>query len=362
MLIKAAASRARDVEVLTALLDHPHASKEVRSRIQDELRKIHGGAKGEAEAAYEIDFHFGPSHNWAVIHDLRLEWRGRVAQIDHLLIGRALDVWVCESKHFSQGVKINEQGEFTAFWNRVPYGVASPLEQNRKHVMVLSEVLSSSMFAMPTRLGLALRPNFESVVLVSKGATITRPEVKVDGLDRVIKNDQLRSMVDRHAASVSTVSALTSLTKVISSDSLEQLSTRIAQLHRPIEFDWHARFGLATKSASTPQRETPPTRADLGELRSDTLAPTAAPASQASRGAADEAVATHKGRLSTSKFATARGWRTAEALTRLVAAGYLEVDGEQHRLTASGYQAGGRFIEKSRFGPYFLWPVGLDIG
>ncbi len=62
------------------------------------------------KAAYEIDFHHKASRNWAVIHDLRLEYRGRVAQIDHLLINRWLEFWVCESKHFSEGVAINEQG------------------------------------------------------------------------------------------------------------------------------------------------------------------------------------------------------------------------------------------------------------
>ena len=46
----------------------------------------------------------------SVIHDLRIECEGRVAQIDHLLIGRFLDIWVCETKNFSEGIAINEQG------------------------------------------------------------------------------------------------------------------------------------------------------------------------------------------------------------------------------------------------------------
>ena len=78
MLIKAAADRARDLKVLTELLDHPKASAETRARIDKEIRTIRAGAKGEAEAAYEIDFHFGASRNWAVIHDLRLQHQGMV--------------------------------------------------------------------------------------------------------------------------------------------------------------------------------------------------------------------------------------------------------------------------------------------
>ena len=60
--------------------------------------------KGEAEAAYEMEFHYGASKNWMVLHDLRLECEGRVAQIDHLLLNRFLEIYVCESKRFSEGV------------------------------------------------------------------------------------------------------------------------------------------------------------------------------------------------------------------------------------------------------------------
>jgi len=64
-----------------------------------------------------------------------------VAQIDHLLINRLLDIWVLESKHFAEGVSINDHGEWTGFSGGRPYGMASPIEQNRKHVAVLEQVL-----------------------------------------------------------------------------------------------------------------------------------------------------------------------------------------------------------------------------
>ena len=51
-----------------------------------------------------------------VIHDLRLEVDGRVAQIDHLIIDRFLTVWVCESKHFAEGVGVDEHREWVALY------------------------------------------------------------------------------------------------------------------------------------------------------------------------------------------------------------------------------------------------------
>ncbi|WHZ18689.1 MAG: hypothetical protein OJF55_000838 [Rhodanobacteraceae bacterium] len=64
---------------------------EAAKRAEGELRLRKAGIQGEADSAYQIDFHFGQSPNRAVIHDLRLEHNGRVAQIDHLIINRRLD-------------------------------------------------------------------------------------------------------------------------------------------------------------------------------------------------------------------------------------------------------------------------------
>jgi hypothetical protein len=74
------------------------------------------GTKAEQGVAYEIEFHHGASPDVMTIHDLRIECDGRVAQIDHLIIHRFLDVRVCKSKFFSGGVEINESGEWSTHW------------------------------------------------------------------------------------------------------------------------------------------------------------------------------------------------------------------------------------------------------
>ena len=94
MKIKDAKGSSDDLETLQGLLGQKGLTATTRVAIEREIRTVRAGEKGEREAAYEIDFYHGPSRNWAVIHDLRIEYEGRVAQIDHLLIGRFLDVWV----------------------------------------------------------------------------------------------------------------------------------------------------------------------------------------------------------------------------------------------------------------------------
>lgn len=105
---------------------------ETKKRMEPEVRNILAGIRGGQEAAYEMKVHWGESKNWMIIHVLRIEHGGLAAQIDHLLINRFLEMWVCESKHFSEGIGINKHGEFAAFFGGKPYGVPSPIEQNAK--------------------------------------------------------------------------------------------------------------------------------------------------------------------------------------------------------------------------------------
>ena len=68
MLIKSADDRSRDLEMLQSLLSHPQATADTRRKIDDEIRKLRSGIKGESDTAYEIDFHYLPSRDWPVIH------------------------------------------------------------------------------------------------------------------------------------------------------------------------------------------------------------------------------------------------------------------------------------------------------
>ena len=245
MIIKGPDENESKIATLEGLRGRRDASAGVRKRIDQELRNIRAGIKGEEESAYEIDFHFGASKNYVVIHDLRIECEGRVAQIDHLVINRFLEVWVCESKHFSEGIGINEQGECSAFFKNKPYGVASPFEQNKKHIMVLGSLFKTGMVQLPKRLGFAIKPNMTSVVLVSKKARISRPKAKVEDVESIIKNDQFRSLIDR---AIDGDNNPLTMAKMIGSNTLETLARAIAAQHKPVEFRWAAKFGFAETS------------------------------------------------------------------------------------------------------------------
>jgi len=261
MLLKPADDKTPDLQGLQALSQRPDATAEQRKRIEQEIRNIQSGIRGEQEAAYEIEFHYGKSRNWMSIHDLRLECDGRVAQIDHLLINRVLECYVCESKRFAEGVAINDQGEFTVFYNRIARGIASPLEQNRRHIAVLESVLKTGQVPLPRRLGLTIKPTMISLVLVSKTARISRPKAKIDGLDAVIKNDQLNARINKD---IDANNNPIGLAKLIGQDTLEEFARALANEHRPSRADWAAKFGLPPSAPASRPSSRPTTFEQIG--------------------------------------------------------------------------------------------------
>lgn len=201
------------------------------TRAEDDLRRRRAGIKGEQESTYLIDFDYAKSPNWAVLHDLRLEHDGRVAQIDHLLINRWMDVYVLETKHFHAGVKITEDGEFLR-WNsyrRTYEGMASPLEQTERQIQVLTDVMAR--IELPTRLGMRIPPTFQSYVLIGPQARIDRPE-HFDA-SRVVKADQLKKAIWRDIENDSMLSLLRIAAKFVSRETVEFIGRQLAAQHRP---------------------------------------------------------------------------------------------------------------------------------
>ena len=248
MIIKLPDDRRQDIAELQTLLCRRDIDIATKARIEQQLRNSQAGIRGEQEAAYEMKLHYGSSPNWMVLHDLRVEFDGMIAQIDHLVINRLLETWVCESKHFSEGVAVNDKGEFAAFYGGKPYGVPSPIEQNRRHILILRRIFDSGVINLPKRLGFTIKPDMRSLILVSKAARISRPKRKIAGQETIIKSDMLFSEINKSNEE----SGLMSLGKVVGCDTLEAVAKEIASLHKPFRPDWHARFGLSPLPVAPP--------------------------------------------------------------------------------------------------------------
>ncbi len=238
MILKSSDDKQIQIQELERLISIAPAS--VKPKIEKELRTFLAGAKGESEASYLIDFNLSTAKNSCVIHDLRLEYKGRTAQIDHLIIHRTLNFYVIETKHFNNGISINDNGEFMQ-WNsfkKTFEGVASPFAQNERHISVLNEVVDN-LIEMPTRLGIKLLPNFHSKVIVNSQSRIDRPK-KFDTSDLI----KAEALIDHLKNDLENMGLFNAVAKVVSVETLENIGKQIVRLHRPLKINYAAKFGL----------------------------------------------------------------------------------------------------------------------
>jgi hypothetical protein len=235
MIVKNADDKGAALATLESL--HVRAESKQRKYIEDEIRMLRSGIKGEQESAYHIDFDFRDSEITSVIHDLRLEIGGRVAQIDHLVIHRTHKFYVLETKSFSHGLKITDEGEFLRWndWKKTYEGMPSPIEQNRRHAEVLRDVLESLGYP---------KPEIESFILISPTARIDRS--KVHPCPEVVKADQFTTAFKtRYLNSLNSVGGvLGGLSKALFGDPAEVIAKKLVGLHKPITIDYEAKFGM----------------------------------------------------------------------------------------------------------------------
>ena len=240
MIIKSRDDTKASITALRKLLALDGLTRVQRKEMSAELDRLRKRAEACKQAAAHIDFALNDSHNWAVIHGLRLVHNGRVAQIDHLLIGRFFDIYVIDSKNLATTLRLDAHGEFQTRNGSGWKGIQSPVEQNRGHIIVLNQLIRDGKLT-PTRLGLSLNPAFRNWILVNQSCPIPdSPQqeaiiFKMDMLDR-----QLRDFIN-HA---SRPDDILSVAKVCSGSTIMDFACRLVSYHRPATYDFVQQFGI----------------------------------------------------------------------------------------------------------------------
>ena len=256
MILKEKDSQEAQIQALRQSVATAQTNYE-RSRYERDLALTLAGVEGEREAAYYIGFDLKASPNWMVIHDLRLEWEGRVAQIDHLLINRLLKMYVVESKNLKTKVRYQNGG-----WERLNgrewEGFPCPVEQNRRHISVLKQLIESQQI-VPKRLGMNLPPSYFNVVVVNPACSIVGgfPKEarvwKMDGLVQALRDD---------------FGSPIGLLSVVAPETLEEFARKLAAFHRRVELREQLKTTVLKDAPPTPPAQTPnstPNRSGLCE-------------------------------------------------------------------------------------------------
>ncbi|SHE58929.1 Nuclease-related domain-containing protein [Lampropedia hyalina DSM 16112] len=228
MLIKLADDQSKRLALLESLEQSPLLDDRQKKWLRDELWNLRKGRSGERNAAHYIDSSLKDSANLAVIHDLRLEWEGESAQIDHLVISRGLIFYLLETKNFSGNLSINEHGEFTVFYGNIRQGIPSPIQQSKRHEKVLVKWLEK--LGIGGRFGSS--PQFFHVVLVAPTSTISRPAPAKFDTSNVIKADAFDEWRMQHGMSFG--QTFTAMANLRSGDTVREWAQKLADVHRPL--------------------------------------------------------------------------------------------------------------------------------
>ena len=234
MLLKSADDKSKRLRLLEDLKQSPLLDATQRDWLQKELDRMRKGIQGEKAAAHYLDNYLASSKNNLLMHDLRFEVDGEVAQIDHLLLTRAAGIMLFETKNFSGNLRINEHGEFSVNYGVREYGIPSPLEQSRRHANVLKKLLVRLEIA--PRLGNQME--FHHIVLVDPKATITRPPAKAFDTSMVIKADLFpkwhKRFVDAELGILDVLDVVKGLANVRSADTIKEWGAKLVREHRPV--------------------------------------------------------------------------------------------------------------------------------
>jgi hypothetical protein len=231
MLIKSPDDKSKRLKLLQELQQSEWLDERQRDWLRDQYWRLKPGVDGERDAAYFLDASFSGSKNHAVLHDLRIEADGKVAQVDHLVMDRLLTFFLLETKAYRGSLNINEHGEFTAIYDDGrQFGIESPLEQSRRHESVLKSVLER--LEITGRGGLA--PRFVHVVMVHPKAIIQRPPADKFDTSMVIKADQFATWHKKYMAKIRPTEILGSLINIRGRNTVNEWAERLKAEHCPI--------------------------------------------------------------------------------------------------------------------------------
>lgn len=203
--------------------------------IKQEISRLETGLTGEKETAYFIDFNLKDSENYVILHDLRLEIDGLTAQIDHLLINKAIGIILLETKNTKAEVTINDDGTMLyEYGKNKSYNQANPLEQSKRHELVLEKILDKYNMKLNILSYVVFLPN-----VIIKNKTLPKNFLRSDTFYDSIYNEFTHS-----PKKVLTVAAKLIINKIPSTKEIRNIGNILVSEHKPVNIDYNAKYKI----------------------------------------------------------------------------------------------------------------------
>ena len=222
----------KDLEQLLKISND--ASKKI---IEQDIKKLRYGHIGENNVYYELKNSFIPM---ICLHNVRLKYKGMVAQIDFLAI-TCKYIYVIECKNLIGDITINSQGEFIRHMKNShgkvisKEGMYSPIVQNEKHINVLKEILKQEL-KYKNKL-----KRVESLIVTANPKTIINKTYAPKYIsDKIIRHDQIIDKIQSYESDNKT-------NWVFIEDDMRKISEILLKYHKEAKIDYNKKYNLPIK-------------------------------------------------------------------------------------------------------------------
>ena len=236
MLFKDIDSKAEELNQLKNLLNLSKNPKQ-QALIKADLARVENGYKAEKDNAYYLDFKLKDSPRNIILHDIRIEHEGKVAQIDHIIINRG-GIEVLESKSFTGTLNIRGDGSLDVEYGKKVQTFPNPIEQNNRHSMILADFITKNM-ELPANVKL-LGLSVESTVLINPKTTLTNNTLP-KGFERA---DSFTTHRTKQAEEMSVITVFKKVSTMFTIDRAKEIAEFLVKSHKPKTYDYAKKYPI----------------------------------------------------------------------------------------------------------------------
>lgn len=225
----------------------------LQEQIDRDIRALQAGIAGEKNILFELENSHLPMF---ALRDLNLEFDGKKAQIDFLLITRHRN-YVVECKNLYGNIEIGSGGNFVrtlSYGGRFQKeGIYSPITQNQRHLDLIFELrrAEKSNALIRSLFEKNFSENYRSVIVLANPKTVLNTRyAKREVREMVIRADQLADYIRRSNAQSNLSSA--------SDKEMEALARFFLAQHHPASADFTAKYRQQQGESAEPQADPPP--------------------------------------------------------------------------------------------------------
>lgn len=218
-----------------------------KQKLHHEINMLKNGSYAEKGIAYYLDFDFKNSKNFIVLHDIRIEHKGRIAQIDHIVISRS-GIHILESKSVKKGVlKINQDDSIEiqySKYNKVT--LPSPIEQNRRHKEVIQSFIQDAV-DLPFNLKILGGIQIETLILIHPHTNVYNYKLP----QGYIRADQFFKTFRKEVDNATALDMMKFVANFLNHETRMKIAKALIAAHTPVDYVTKQSKTLYKKKAET---------------------------------------------------------------------------------------------------------------